>query len=414
MGLRPRQGTPYDAAVQLLHFDCNATTAASEATIAAMLPWLGRPGANPSATHPSGQEAGRAVRAARAQVAALVGATEPNSIVFTASGSESTAMAFGSAVADARPDRRGIAISSAEHSATRKCAARAAAAISSAEDGEVIHIPVDSEGELDRDAALAAIKAQPALVSLILLNNETGVISDLSGLGAAAREHGVLLHIDAVQAPGKTPIDVRELDCDYLSLSAHKFHGPRGIGALYVRPGAPITPLMLGGPQENERRAGTENVPGIVGMGVAAEASAARAHSAADQAEIAARRDRLESALLAACPGTVVHGGGAARRAANTSSLGFDLTGTGLDATALLGMLHDGGLEVSAGSACNSTKMAPSPVLRAMGRDDLTASCALRFSIAAQGMPDTASMDDVEACIERVTEAYGALAALKA
>ncbi len=412
MGLRPRQGTAYDAAVQLLHFDCNATTAASEAAVAAMLPWLGRPGANPSATHPSGQEAGRAVRAARAQVAAMVGAAEPNSIVFTASGSESTAMAFGSAVEAAGPDRRIVAISSAEHSATRKCAARAASF--GGREGEVIQIPVDTHGELDRAAAFAAIERRPALVSLILLNNETGVISDLSGLGAAAREHGVLLHIDAVQAPGKTPIDVQELDCDYLGLSAHKFHGPRGIGALYVRPGAPITPLMLGGPQENERRAGTENVPGIVGMGVAAEASAARASSAADQAEIASRRDRLESALLAACPGTVVHGGGAARRAANTSSLGFDLSGTGLDATALLGMLHEGGLEVSAGSACNSTKMAPSPVLRAMGRDDLTASCALRFSLAAQGMPDTASMEDVETCIERVKEAYGALAALKA
>lgn len=411
-GLRPRQGTPYDGAVQLLHFDCNATTAASEAVVAAMLPWLGRPGSNPSATHPSGQEAGKAVRHARAQVAAMIGSEEPGSIVFTASGSESTAMAFGSAAEAARPGQRNVAISTAEHSATRKCAARAAS-LRGAE-GEVVTIPVDAEGELDRAAAFAAIEAQPALVSLILLNNETGVISDLSGLGSAARERGVLLHIDAVQAPGKTPIDVAELDCDYLSLSAHKFHGPRGIGALYVRPGAPITPLTLGGPQENERRAGTENVPGIVGMGLAAEASAQRASSAADQAEIAARRDRLESALLAACPGTVVHGGGAARRAANTSSLGFDLSGTGLDATALLGMLHEGGLEVSAGSACNSSKMAPSPVLRAMGRDDLTASCALRFSIAAQGMPDTASMGDVEACIGRVTEAYAALAALKA
>ena len=380
-----------------------------------MLPWLGRPGANPSATHPAGQEAGLAVRRARVQVAAMIGAREPSSIVFTASGSESTAMAFGSAMAAAGARRRDVVISSAEHSATRKCAARAAASGEAAGiDGAVVQIPVNAQGELDRDAALAAIEAEPALVSLILLNNETGVISDLTGLGAAARERGVLLHIDAVQAPGKTPIDVAELDCDYLSLSAHKFHGPRGIGALYVRPGAPITALMLGGPQENERRAGTENVPGIVGMGVAAEASAERAASAATNQEIAARRDRLETALLAACPGTVVHGGGAARRAANTSNLGFDLSGTGLDATALLGMLHEQGLEVSAGSACNSSKMAPSPVLTAMGLDETSASCALRFSLAAQGMPDTASMKDVEACIKLVQEAYGALTALRA
>ncbi len=372
-----------------------------------MLPWLGRPGANPSATHPSGQEAGRAVRAAREQVAALIGATEPNSVVFTASGSESTATAFGSAASGAEAPRA-VAISTAEHSATRKCAARAAGTAG------VIEIPVFGSGELDREAAFAAIAQRPALLSLILLNNETGVISDLSGLGTAAREHGVLFHVDAVQAPGKTPIDVEELDCDYLSLSAHKFHGPRGIGALYVRPGAPVTPLTLGGPQEEERRAGTENVPGIVGMGVAAEAAAARAVSEPAQAEIRDRRDRLEAAILAGCPGSFVHGLTASQRAANTSSIGFDLEGTGLDATALLGMLHDGGLEVSAGSACNSSKMAPSPVLTAMGCDNLTASCALRFSIAAAGMPDAASDEDVAACVERVVEAYTALAALKA
>ncbi len=402
--------------MQLLHFDCNATTAASDPVIAAMLPWLGRPGANPSATHPSGRAAGRAVRDARAQVAAMIGATEPASIVFTASGSESTAMAFGSAMAAAALDpggaRANVAISTAEHSATRKCAARAASAGRIA--GQVIEIPVDRHGELDKEAALAALQQRPALLSLILLNNETGVISDLEGLGAAARAAGVLLHIDAVQAPGKTPIDVAALDCDYLSLSGHKFHGPRGIGALYVRPGAPVTPLMLGGPQENERRAGTENVPAIVGLGVAAEAAAERASSEASQAELCARRDRLEAAILESCPGSFVHGVGAGRRATNTSSIGFDLAGTGLDATALLGMLHDGGLEVSAGSACNSTKMAPSPVLMAMGCDDLSASCALRFSLAAAGMPDTASEEDVTACAERVRDAYLALAALRA
>ena len=375
--------------MQLLHFDCNATTAASEPVIAAMLPWLGRPGANPSATHPSGRAAGRAVREARAQVAAMIGATEPASIVFTASGSESTAMAFGSAMAagalDPAGPRTDVAISTAEHSATRKCAARAASA------GEVIQIPVNRHGDLDKEAALAAIQRRPALVSLILLNNETGVITDFDGLGAAAQAAGVLLHIDAVQAPGKTPIDVAALDCDYLSLSGHKFHGPRGIGALYVRPGAPVTPLMLGGPQENERRAGTENVPGIVGLGVAAEAAAERASSEASQSELRARRDRLEAAILASCPGSFVHGIGAGRRAANTSSIGFDLTGTGLDATALLGMLHDGGLEVSAGSACNSTKMAPSPVLRAMGCDDLAASCALPTRPSRPSRPELCS-----------------------
>lgn len=383
-----------------LHFDCNATTAASDASIEAMLPWLGRPGANPSATHESGREAARAMRLGREQVAALVGARSPSTIVFTSCGSESTSLAFHSA-ALARPGLPTV-ISTVEHSATRKCAERS---------GEVVEIPVGPEGALDQGAALAAIARGPALVSLILLNNETGVISDLAPIGAACRERGVLFHVDAVQAPGKMALDVEELGCDYLGLSAHKFHGPRGVGALYVRDGAPVSPLMVGGPQEAERRAGTENVPGIVGMGVAAERAGALAGSEEAQSEVRARRDLLERLILDQCPGTVVHGD-PARRAANTTNLGFNLTGTGMDAAALLGLLSAQGIEVSTGSACNATQAAPSPVLLAMGVNAPLAASSLRFSLAHQGTPDQSTTEDIERGATAVNEAYSTIAAL--
>jgi len=388
-----------------MHFDCNATTAASEEVVEAMSRWLGRPGANPSATHPAGREAARAVRAAREAVAALVRARTQSEIVFTSGGSESTVTAVRSALA-ARPGA-GAVLSAVEHSAT-KAAVRAHAPA-----GAVVTVGVDRDGALDRPALDAALETSPALVSLILVNNETGVVTDLAGIGEACRAAGARLHVDAVQAPGKVPIDVGALGCDYLSLSAHKFHGPRGIGALFVAKGAPFTPVVVGGPQEGERRAGTENVPGIVGMGAAAARAAERAEAGDGLLRVAALRDRLERAVLAGCPGAAVNGD-PRRRVANTTNIGFDLAGTGVDATAMLAMLHERGLEVSAGSACNATRSAPSPVLLAMGRSEDEAASTLRFSIAHPGTPDAVSESDVDACAEAVIEAHGALVALRA
>ena len=402
MGL---QSWAYNRAVNPLHFDCNATTAASEEVIAAMLPWLGRPGANPSATHPAGREAARAVEAARAQIAGLIGARAARSIVFTSCGSESTMMAMRSAAEAAEGPGR-AAISTAEHSATKKAAAACFGS------DAITEIPVDGTGALDRTALFDAIAQRPALLSLILLNNETGVISDLAGVGEACRAAGTLFHVDAVQAPGKTVIDVEAMGCDYLGLSGHKFHGPRGIGVLYVRDGAPVAPLIVGGGQEGERRAGTENTPAIIGLGVAAARAREWGDSADAQAEIAGRRDRLEAAILAGCPGTVVHGA-EGMRATNTTSIGFDLAATGLDATALLALLHEQNVEVSAGSACNATKSAPSPVLQAMGLDPVAASSTLRLSLAHQGTPDATSLDDVDRCAAAVIEAHRTLMALE-
>lgn len=392
-----------------LHFDCNATTAASPEVIEAMLPWFGRPGANPSATHPAGREAGRAVRNARAEVAGLIGATSPSTIVFTSCGSESTITAVRSAAARRRSGK--AVISTAEHSATVRAVGTC---FGTPEDpgAGTVRIPVDADGHLDRSALMATLlRGETALVSLILLNNETGVITDMTGIGEACRAAGALFHVDAVQAPAKIPINVATLDCDFLSLSGHKFHGPRGIGALYVRQGVAVESLIVGGPQEGERRAGTENVPAIVGLGVAAQLAARRATDAGAQTELAALRDRLESRILTACPGSWVNGD-RVQRAANTTNVGFNLASTGLDATALLALLHDQGIEVSAGSACNSQKSAPSAVLRAMGQDDNRASSALRFSLAHGGTPDAVSNEDVDACALAVIEAHQALMGL--
>ena len=400
----PALGTPLP---MNLHFDCNATTAASEEVVEAMLPWLSRPGANPSATHPAGREAARAVQRAREQVAALIGARRAADVVFTSCGSESTATAFHAARHRAdgaeRPQR--AIISTAEHSATKKAAA--------ARFGDAVTtVPVDAGGALDRDALRAELAAgDVAIVSVILLNNETGVISDLDGLGEECRAAGALLHVDAVQAPAKTPIDVERIGCDLLGLSGHKFHGPRGVGVLHVSGGTDLPALIVGGPQEGERRAGTENVPGIVGFGVAAERAAERATCAEAHAEISARRDRLERLILDGCPGSSVNGD-PARRAANTTNIGFDLGGTGLDATALLALLHDQGIEVSAGSACNSSRMAPSAVLLAMGQNEARAASALRLSLAHQGTPDATSLADVERCAAAVIEAHAQVQAL--
>lgn len=372
-----------------------------------MLPWLGRPGANPSATHPAGREAARAVQSAREQVAGLIRAKRVGSIIFTSCGSESTMTASRSALLRESATARGAVLSTAEHSATHK------AIEAFLPSGPIVSVAVDRDGALDREALFQAIAARPAFVSLILLNNETGVISDLAGVGAACKDAGALFHIDAVQAPGKTPVDVEALDCDYLSLSGHKFHGPRGIGVLYVREGAPLSPLIVGGGQELERRAGTENTPAIVGLGVAAERAAFLASSEEAQAEISSRRDRLEATILAGCPGSAAHGAGT-RRASNTSSIGFDLAATGLDAAAMLGLLHEHGVEVSAGSACNATKSAPSPVLLAMGLDPIEASSTLRLSLAHQGTPDATTLEDVDRCAAAVIEAHATLSALAA
>jgi cysteine desulfurase len=228
--------------------------------------------------------------------------------------------------------------------------------------GEVTKLGVDAEGRLDPEALRAALRPDTALVSVMAANNETGVLFPVAELAPLAKAQGALFHVDATQAVGKVPVDVRAWGADLLNLSGHKFHGPKGVGALFVRRGVRIKPLLLGGHQERGRRGGTENVPGLVGLG---KAAALAASHLGDMARVAGLRDRLEAELLASVPDMKVHGAGAPRLP-NTSLLGF----AGLEGEALLMKLSEGGVAVSTGSACTTGQKEPSHVLRAMGAAD--------------------------------------------
>lgn len=387
-----------------VYLDNNATTRVAEEALAAMLPWFRERWGNPSSLHPPGEEAADALRAARGEVARLVGGAAEE-ITFNSGASEGIATAFESARRRGG-ERRRFVTSTVEHSAV------AAQLDRCAELGlETLRVGVDGEGRLDREALLAAIDERTALVSLLVANNETGVLTDLAGVGAACRAAGAWLHLDAVQAPGKVPLDVGALGADALSLSAHKFHGPKGVGALWARRDLPLAGLVLGGPQERDARAGTENVPGIVGAGVAARLAREHAADPAARAALAALRDRLETGILARVPGARVHGAGAAR-VPNTSCVGFerggpDAAGGGLEATTLLALLAAEGVDASAGSACHADRSAPSPVLLAMGRGEAEAAGSLRFSLSRE---TTAA--EVERAIEVVAGAVETLRAL--
>lgn len=381
-----------------LYLDHNATTPVLPEVLAAMLPWLaGHPG-NPSSAHPAGEEARDAVERARAAVARLVGA-RPAEITFTSGGTEATNTALHAALA-ARPGRRTVLTSAVEHSATLEPLAELEQA-----GLRVVRAGVDGEGRLDRARILAelagAAGAQVALVTLQTANNETGARTDpadLTNLVEAARAAGALVHLDAVQSLGKHPLDLGRLGADYASLSAHKVHGPKGTGALHVRAGAPFHPLLRGGPQEGRRRPGTENLPGIVGFGRAAELAQAALAAGAEE-QVRALRDRFEAALARAIPDLAVHARGALRLA-NTSNLALP----GVDAEELLAALGATGLCASAGSACHATARRPSHVLAAMGLPDRQLRSALRFSLAR-----TTTADEIDRAAERVRECAAAL-----
>jgi cysteine desulfurase len=353
--------------MDVIYLDNNATTRPAPEAVEGMLPYLTQWYGNPSSVHRFGQRSRQAIDEARAQVAQLIGCAEAE-LTFTGGGSESINTAMRGLIA-ARGGRKRIVSSTVEHSATRElCNALTRGGM------EIDWIDVDHDGHLDLEALRAAVTDEVALVSIMWANNETGVIFPVKQIAEICRAARVPFHCDATQAVGKVPVAVREVGMDAVSFASHKFHGPKGVGGLYVRRGLRVPPLIIGGPQERGRRGGTENVPAIAGMGIAAKLAAERLDQ---MPRVAALRDRLEAGILATIPHTHVIGD-RRMRLPNTTNIGF----AQLEAEAILLLLSEQGICASAGAACSSGSLEPSPVLRAMRIDDRIAHGAIRFSLS--------------------------------
>ncbi len=350
-----------------IYLDYNATTPVAPAVAEAVARALRDTFGNPSSLHGPGQRARRALDEARQAVAALIGA-DAAGIVFTSGGTESDNLALRGVLEAAPANRRRLVVGAVEHEAVLNTA-RAL----QRRGWPVSIVPVTGDGIVTPEALAEHLGSDVALVSVMLANNETGVVQPVADLVLRAHAAGARFHTDAVQAIGKIEVDVRELDVDLLSLTGHKFGGPKGAGVLWIRGGVPMAGVLAGGRQEHNRRPGTENVPAIVGLGVAAALAASGAN---ERAAVAARRDRLERAALAAVPGSVVNGAGA-ERVPNTTNISFP----GAEAESLLIALDLEGVAVSSGSACSSGTLEPSHVLRAMGLEPARVQSAIRFSL---------------------------------
>jgi len=354
-----------------VYMDHNATTPMAGAVADRMSAVLREEFGNPSSVHHFGQRAKAVVDEARSAVADLIGA-DPSEVVFTSSGTESDNFAIRGAAEALEPGgRRHLISSGIEHEAvlnTLKSLSRRG--------WQTTLLPVGVSGLATAEALAAALTDQTAVVSIMHANNEIGTVQPVAELARLAKARGAVVHTDAVQTAGKIPVNVKGLGVDLLSLSAHKFYGPKGVGAIWVRRGLRLLPFMTGGKQERGRRAGTENVAGIVGMGVAARLAVA--HMAEEGSRLGALRDRLERRILAAVPGTAVNGD-PGTRVPNTTNISFDR----VEAESLLIALDLEGIAVSTGSACSSGTLEPSHVLKAMGLPVHRTQNSIRFSLGA-------------------------------
>jgi len=361
-----------------IYLDHAATTPARPEVVEAMVPLLG--GYNPSSLHAEGRAARAALDEAREAVARVLGAA-PREIVFTGGGSEAAVLAIvGSARARAGRGRHVVTVATEHHAVLH------AADLLEKDGWRVTRLPVSRDGLVDPEAFAAALTAETTIASVMLANNEIGVVQPVARLARLARDRGVLFHTDAVQAAGWLPLSVDDLGVDLLSLSGHKFHGPKGVGALYVRRGAPVEPVIVGGGQENGLRAGTENVAGIAGFATALRLAEAERTSTA--ARVAALRDRLQAGIVAAVPDVIVNGAGAPRLPGNLS-----VAFANAPSDALLIRLDLDGIAASAGSACAAGSLEPSHVAAALGLPDAYVLGVVRFSLGRQ--TTEAEVDDV-------------------
>ena len=363
-----------------IYFDNNATTRVDEKVVEAMLPYFTEQFGNPSSMHSFGNKVGLAIKKARMQVQELLGAEHDSEIIFTSCGTESDSTAILSALR-AQPERKEVITTVVEHPAVLTLCAWL-----EKEGYKVHYLKVDGKGRVDMDEYKKLLTDQTAIVSVMWANNETGTFFPVVQMAELAHAAGAMFHTDAVQAVGKVPIDLKSTKIDMLSLSGHKLHGPKGIGALYVRKGTKFNSLLKGGNQERGRRGGTENVPGIVGLGAAARL--AQAHLDDERTRVKALRDRLEAGILQQVVGCVVNGD-TDNRLPNTLNLAFE----GLEGEAVQTHLNRVGIAVSLGSACASGSMDPSHVLLAMNVPRQTINGALRFSLSR--FNDEADIDKV-------------------
>jgi cysteine desulfurase len=376
-----------------VYLDNNATTRVDDAVVEAILPYFRETFGNASSIHTFGQEARAAVEDARRDVADLVGA-DTREVVFTSGGTESDNAALWGVFRTGAGKH--VVTTRIEHPAIlQTCKSLEAAG------AEVTYVPVDARGRVDPGEVAAALTDRTALVSIMLANNETGVIQPVREIADIAHDRGVAVHTDAVQAAGKVPLDVAALGVDLLSLSGHKIHAPKGVGALYIRKGTKIQPFMTGGSHERKRRAGTENVPGVVGFGAAARLAAERLQEM--ETRVGVLRDRLEREIRSRVPGVRINGD-PEHRIPTTTNLAFE----GIEGEGAVIALDLEGIAVSTGSACSSGSLEPSHVLTAMGLRPEVVQGSLRFSLCHH--TTSAEIDAVIETVARVAERLRRLA----
>lgn len=354
--------------MRVVYTDNNATTRVADEVLSEMRPYFSELYGNPSSMHTFGGQVEKALKRARAQVADLLGA-DPSEIIFTSCGTESDNTAIRSTL-ESYPEKRHIITTRVEHPAVRNLCRHLGK-----HGYRLTEVPVDHEGRLDLDLLKQSIVNETALVSVMWANNETGVVFPVEEIARLCRDRGIVFHTDAVQAVGKVPINLKDSAIDFLSLSGHKLHAPKGVGVLYVRKGSRFSPFLIGGHQEAGRRGGTENVASIVGLGKACEL--AKMHLAGENTRLRMLRDKLQAGLLASIPNALVNGA-ETDRLPNTLSICFEY----VEGEAILLLLSEKGICASSGSACTSGSLEPSHVLRAMGVPFTAAHGSIRFSLS--------------------------------